>query len=427
MDVNEFERILQIGLGRTVIHLQNNTAPYHDALLNACLHSTVYDRQSEGSKAVYLFDCIHLMENPSFFIEQIKQKAAIITSETDADDVQHLLDMLTYLARNGDRDAAQLIHAIFLKTRMSDVVHGAKHIVQLFGVRGFLFVAENLGKIMLSDASFKHSDGQELLGRVHYTDNRGQIDSILAEKRQDNREVDVYLTSLEYETAQTNRLKERIKQSSYAELKEIIVQNDNLWLADWAQQTTAQELQEVAHDFVNTSDEKMLKALASIFQWQPFPLAPELLFKYADSPVNYLRNRIFSVYRKIDNPIMREFASQLIIDGRNVGEASRILAKYFEPNDWQIYTELFDRGLSDDDLHGLQIAVRNTAEQYPSQFAKSLLLNLYEYAPCSFCRKHIVELLDNMSKLTEEIRQECLHDSWLETREMAQHRFTSHN
>lgn len=61
MDTEQFATYLFRGLGRAYLHLQqHDTAPYHAALLHACLYNPVYDRQSEGSRADYLFGLISL-------------------------------------------------------------------------------------------------------------------------------------------------------------------------------------------------------------------------------------------------------------------------------------------------------------------------------------------------------------------------------
>lgn len=58
-DADEFARIIEASLGRAVrMARHHRSAVYREAILNACLHNTVFDPQVEDSKAVYLLDLI---------------------------------------------------------------------------------------------------------------------------------------------------------------------------------------------------------------------------------------------------------------------------------------------------------------------------------------------------------------------------------
>ncbi len=72
MDVNEFARITAIGLGRALLYLQAESAGlYHEALLHACLHNQVYDRQCKPERASYLCDLIHASGDPDLYRDQL--------------------------------------------------------------------------------------------------------------------------------------------------------------------------------------------------------------------------------------------------------------------------------------------------------------------------------------------------------------------
>src|ERR1700737_3699652 len=72
MQIEEFQRILQCGLGRIILYPQeHDSTPYQEYILDACLHNHVYDPQSEGKKTQSLYKIIHLSHKESFYRETI--------------------------------------------------------------------------------------------------------------------------------------------------------------------------------------------------------------------------------------------------------------------------------------------------------------------------------------------------------------------
>lgn len=78
MGIAEFAPILTIGLGRALLHLrEHDAAPYRKAILHACLHSMVYDRQTEHSREQYLLDIINLTGERDFYRSHILAAAPL--------------------------------------------------------------------------------------------------------------------------------------------------------------------------------------------------------------------------------------------------------------------------------------------------------------------------------------------------------------
>ena len=61
MDAKAFERTVRLGLGRAVLHLrENDSHPYREIILDACLHNTAYDPQIDGTRAAHAMDLLRL-------------------------------------------------------------------------------------------------------------------------------------------------------------------------------------------------------------------------------------------------------------------------------------------------------------------------------------------------------------------------------
>src|SRR5437870_3493723 len=117
MEVTEFKRLLDIGLGRAILFLQNHDAtPYRDAILNACLHNMALDRQFEGSRAAYMLDVIHLTGQQSFYRQQILSALNNLQPDADDHDVDQLLNFARLFALQGDSEARDLIYTALNQT-----------------------------------------------------------------------------------------------------------------------------------------------------------------------------------------------------------------------------------------------------------------------------------------------------------------------
>src|SRR5688572_14041571 len=103
LDVQEFERILKLGLGRAIPHLKtHDAAPYRDVILHACLHNISYDPQLEGGKTLYLWELIQLTRKPEYYRGKILEALVAITDEHDYDTNQKV-EMAFRFAEEGDQ------------------------------------------------------------------------------------------------------------------------------------------------------------------------------------------------------------------------------------------------------------------------------------------------------------------------------------
>src|SRR5207253_5648994 len=70
--LEEFERLLHLGLGRAVLFLRGHDArPYREAIVHACVQHLGYDAQLESSRATYLFDVIEATHDEASFVEPV--------------------------------------------------------------------------------------------------------------------------------------------------------------------------------------------------------------------------------------------------------------------------------------------------------------------------------------------------------------------
>ena len=101
MQVDEFRRVLEIGLGRIIIFLKtHDAAPYRDVILEACLHDTRYAGYVEYRRSTYLFDVISLTNDQQFYRDKILQALQNASDPNDYDVLQ-LVGVCNALCQTG--------------------------------------------------------------------------------------------------------------------------------------------------------------------------------------------------------------------------------------------------------------------------------------------------------------------------------------
>src|SRR5262249_52006794 len=153
----------------------------------------------------------------------------------------------------------------------------------------------------------------------------------------------------------------------------------------------------------------------TIFLDVPFPLDPAGLIQVVRKTIRQLEGqandesrivamtlaRSFTALENVRHPAVRAFALEMVESNTQTGRAAWLLTKNWEDGDWALVESLTMRELDAEDYHSLEISVRHIGEAHPSPEAVNSLLNLYERGPCSFCREHVVELLDSLDALPE--------------------------
>jgi hypothetical protein len=432
LEVSEFQHALHRGLGRAILHLQkHDSTPYRDVILQACLKNTTYDRQVEGGKSVYMTHIIELTGDKEFYRHQILDAARKIGKDTDSYNREHVLDLVQSFAHEGDMEARQIIYDAFANNPTSDDEWGAYRIIELDELEGFLFVAETFGQrvVVEPDAypfDFLLSVFEEIVGKEVATDK-------LNLERQNRPHVDVYLKAME--TVRAKQQKRRTLKPKaripYAEIKQNIEMNVSTYYQAWGNNTDSESLIQAASDLIDIlkqDDIIRLRKYLRIFWHRAFPLDVTPILKlvdYQDEGINYpsLPVSALNVLGEISHPSVRELALKLIAENRFTGRAVELLNRNFEADDWQRLEEITKRDLDKEDYHSLEMSVREVFREHSTQEATQTLLNLYENGICSHCRYDTVASLHSIDALPTAIREECLYDSYEDTRELAQRNF----
>ncbi|GER86259.1 hypothetical protein KDW_04210 [Dictyobacter vulcani] len=435
MQIEDFQRSLQRGLGRIILYLQEHDAtPYQEYILDACLHNNTYDPQSEGNKAQYLYEIIQLTHKESFYREAILHAMATIPppiSEFGDDldwDVSQFFDFGLIFAQQGDKEARQAMYQLFLKRATRGCEFGAYDLIDLDGLDGFLFVARHLYHIAGSPKdqldrwylkTIEERFGHESV--LHYIEQATTTEPLLTSFINYPREQKTTLESgdkhviEDYEYARQLIAEWKVKSSQERQYGAYNLGR----LAFWGRRATDETLLLAANDLLNTTSDNILPYLA-IFRNRPFPLDYRDVLQWTRNENADIAAQALAALVPVHGPAVRALALQLIHDPERIGDALDLLINNYQEGD-HLLIEQFLANLNDpDDFHNTGYSILKIFEQNPTKDCQQALIQLYERDPCAYCREKAVRLLTERQVFPDWMAQECLHDSRPGIREKAQ-------
>lgn len=441
MDPQEFKRILDIGLGRAILFLQNHDArPYRGAMLDACLRNTAYDPQIEGSRAPYLRGVIALTAEEAFFRDRIL--AALASSGRDWD-AEQLFRLAATYAGEGDQHARRVLYAKYNENARAGDETGETAIVHLDGLQGLLYVIRLAGD---SGRISGQSGYQYYVWLLYWVEeDRGKAETgqaLLQAARDDARiaafvaAVDAYrsrgrpehnarpdLGAIPYSTvklaiaAGTARARGRSVRITDERGEERAIV-----LSRWGRQAPNGQLAQAAADLLVETDPRRLAPLLWIFQHRRFPRDHAPLLALARHQDEAVALGALVALRHFAHGAVRALALDLLQD-TDAGDARRaaavdLLIENHERGDYHIL-ETALAGITDvDAFHAFGMGVRAVFAKHPTVEAVGALTSLYEKEPCSHCREGCVAGLLQLDALPDWIRDECRHDSSPDIREL---------
>ncbi|HEX3051238.1 MAG TPA: hypothetical protein VHP83_11325, partial [Aggregatilineaceae bacterium] len=443
MQVSEFKRILEIGLGRAILFLQTHDAtPYREAILEACLHDTRYDGQAESRRATYLFDVIAQTGFQEFYREPILQALEIASDPNTYDSLQ-LNDLATNFADQGDQAARRLVYDQFVAHLTSDDwgdVTRAHNLISLDGTDGFLFAVEQFGKRLPACSEQEPPYWFPSLEKNWDDDERTYWDAAI-QRAADNPHLAAYVAFEQERRANQKTKTSRRKPlsfMSYDQLKPKITHRTTEYgLATWGERANEADLECAANDLLALAEQTdilLLRKYVCIFRERRFPLDPQKLIDLASQarhePPSYDEDDRFTPQSRliltalnalgnVSHPEVRQLAFELVEGRQWIAHAAILLKSNWQNSDWSVLEALTQETFEPYDYHGLGMDIRELFEAHPEPKAAQTLINLYEYGPCSECREHYVKALDSIQAVPEWMRAECRYDADHDLREWA--------
>jgi len=417
MDTIEYQRAITLGLGRAVLSLeQHDSNPYREIILDACLQNRAHDAQVEGSRAKYMLEIIHKSGDLTFFAD------AILRSLRDKEDdwnTPQRFEMARLLAQDGYPGIREAMYLAFrtMEISASDV---ASEFIELDGIQGALFVIAQIGS-QIAKNPLKWED-EYLLSVVTDKCGKDAVDSALNAAAENDQNVRAYIAAVE----ENRRERAAIQMPNpgnmtYGQIKSLI-ENDKAggFLRKWAQAATDSDLESAARDLVQETDPRKLKSYLTIFRKRRFPLDANYLLRLVGQPEGPIAGHALSALACVEDDKVRSLAFSLVETGSPLrAYAIDLLVNNFHDGDHMVVEAWCNAEQDADIVNALDRSHRDFFGVNPNPDSEKRILRVfYEKEPCAHCRNYIVERLVELDALPDELRLECKHDSYAETREL---------
>jgi hypothetical protein len=426
MEASEFQRVLNIGLGRAIKFLdEHDAAPHRDAILHACVHNTARDRQTEGSRAQYMFEIVERTGEEAFYRDGI---CTALMSVSDQWDAEQLFDLARMFAQRGDARARQAIYEKFARDDTEERFTGAEALIQLEGLPGFLYVADRIGEALLANLEIGKAD--YLLNLVEERCGKEAVQRALSEAREENPRIAAYATDVEASRARRAKSPPGppdLTGVSYDEVKQAMTERGSKHLSNsrlkyWGRQASEADIARAAADLLAEEDEDRLIAYLRVFWKRRFPLDPGRLLDLARHPNDRLAGAAFNALSQIADSRIRAFALDLLSDDRERGRRRSwtvdLLIDNCEPGDVERIEKLLVEAPDTEEFHSIGFSALDLLESHPEAEGVAILLKLYEHGPCSLCRRRCVARLHALDAVPSWMLEECRYDANLDLRAM---------
>ncbi|HEY1017175.1 MAG TPA: hypothetical protein VGE07_30960, partial [Herpetosiphonaceae bacterium] len=369
----------------------------------------------QPSRAAYYDGLIRHIGDAAWYEPQVRAALADLDEEMDLD---HLCDWALLLAQRGDDESRRLLYACCAEAAAADSTLGAYQVMELDGLDGFLFAAKRLG------AGEDPGDDYLLDGLEERLPQPALADA-LAEARRSSPQLAAYLDGVARHRAARERRHARSQAQidlPYAELKALLAGPEppnSFVLTRWGARAEQDDFAAAARDLVAAYDKPAVMAGLAMFMRKPFPLDPALLFPLAWDEDADVAGRTLWALRKIEeqHPGLRRLSFDLLEAGRQVDGAVRLFAGHFQDGDIPVLADALARASTIDELHDLELGLRDVFDEHPTAAAAPLLIDLIERGPCPLCRSGIVDYLLEDGLLPPALRDECRFDAYDAIRE----------
>lgn len=440
MTIKTFSRDLRRGLGSAIIELQTNPSreQYRSVVLRCCLEDTAYDTQVEGTKGHYLYTAIKTFDDPEFFLGKIIEKFGKRLYWRLS---EQLRDMLNCFADDGCKAAAEALDNKYdeLKKRLP--------LMRDYNLQ--MCEREQLQDLMIrkSDNGFK-AFKQCVNDMVEMTAKRGGCDCFFcdwffdgAKEKFGSKRVDDYIDETSKKSDAAKALSDAIKADKISREQHRLTKTQEKITADTvikaAKKAVSEENPRAAimryRQFVRTASEAEISELANaalqeeddgikglllrLFRHLPFPLDITPLLPYVQSDNEPLKEAAVGILEEIKDKRIRDIAvKQLKEKGINSLAFGLLKKNYIKSDDETIFTAIKK---SANIPQYVQSDINDIYTRYRSADAFPALLHVYQNGECSHCRYNTVRAMKHCGVLPDKIIEECLYDSYGETRKTA--------
>ena len=427
----DFEHYLQAGHGRAYVIARADPERYRDRIMAACRKDYSFDMQCEGSRAFLTYDLISLFDDPTPFIEAIKESYKDPVADEDWKQICYLTDLLLFFEQrktviNKYKQLEKNLYSDELRdTLCQSFEYVAIKLIEDSSIKVIWNVVNDIGKWFLS----RTEDPQRLLSQFLWFD--GNLEDELGEDRFDellkyNSDSDgvkeyVRIMSLPPEFGRKDRVKNATSEIVMSWIrKEPKIERSEMRARGLMTMSRTEALK-LAEQFIIETDTDIKASIASVFTSVKYhwPLDAGLLIECAASDNPRLAKEVRSALSLLKDERLHDYAISILEKGFDYTAVSILINNIRKSDESFILSLLEELPVTEENekdwhLIASDIGVNGDNPELP----ESLLTWAYESTLCSWCRKNIVEKMIKRGMLTAEIKEELRWDAKLDISKM---------
>ncbi len=419
MKGDQYGRWLRQGRGFAI--LRADEAPrdrLDEILLDACTHWTGIDRQSEGSRAEYLFDVLVKTGTR----DPLEAPILAALPHRDSWDREQLLELAYLFVLDGSAAAEQAIRETFLRSVEEVARPGAVQLVAVSGLSGLALVAHELGRVLTKE----RADEWELQPlQIAETDfGTDAAAEVLTRGAVSDPYIRRYSEAVQvYRASKAQRVPGPPRPLPFALTFEALagssIDRTSRWVfRRWGREAPEGELLKAAAALGAVSPEVRLRILLA-FEDRKFPGPPGALLQLLNSDDEELVDRTWSALRHLDVEEVRVRAKEDLSRLPPKVEALRGLQKGLRSDEVPWVASVLAGITDEDEIHTAGLILRDAVDEGGGPHLAPLLLTLYERGNCGICREGFVAGMARLKVLPPEVLEECRYDSFLDLRAAA--------
>jgi len=432
---------LRRGLGGPIIELQSNPnrLQYKDIVLRCCLKDIAYDTQVEGTKGYYLYTAICALGTKDEF-EDILIDAFMKRIEHRL--FKQLADIICLYADDGSekaRDALRVKYEDLAQRLSRQRVFSHKfcerkqfeHLmiceVDAHKWSGFKKCIADAGRIILKRKDDVCNSYDWFLCRCENIFSKERIARYFDKASLSSEEVKAFVDATVrlrkiYEDNMSLRKKMEIGLENYVARARELEKSSYAYMsiygiARWFfKQASQDDLLKLVCIIESEQSDEVRANLLHVFRLIDFPVDIGMLVKYAKSDCHRLQKAAVNALGRFKDRRVRDLAVEFM-DAGNLDAGLDLMT-----NNWSKRDEPFIRRhvLSSKKVsHSMQMSLRDIYDKHRSSSCGDILEHVYRNGYCTFCRFGIVEAMWRSRVLKQSVLNECLYDSYYDTRKLA--------
>ena len=421
----QFSNSLKRGTGEAYLILQDNpNIDFSDIIIKGAITNYAYDQQSEGSRAVYIYQ----------FIKKVKQKDKIIKAvltklQVEKEDywsLDQMCDLAVLFFKAGHTEAKTALYNRFDKNTLEGYEFcGKEQLMEIDGINGILKVAEIVGKKIVEEHD---SENSYLIDTFQKRHKDTSVYAELSKASKKNKFIEAYHKSiLENKWAFSKRRK--FTKFSYELVKEKIESNKfRVISVDRANDLSIEDVEKLANELLAEKSKPKQELYLRFFSKRKFPFDYLPILKIA-SGKNPAKTRLieFSVdaLKYFSGKDIRQLALAKLEAQKNPYKYLNLLVSNYKKGDNKLLNEIVTRSDNYEFIHSIVFGYLDIYEANKTKECRQPLEAIYKKMNCGLCRKNVVKLLLDNNVLSDTIRQEIKFDSNEEVRKL--YRLTDKN